>query len=82
MAFSVKGFFMFLLLVCGGMLANGDIGFDTNYNVTWGLDHALRMDEGRQMQIYMDKYSGYLHLLALPFFSSSSSYLSHFLCFK
>ncbi|KAK9944793.1 hypothetical protein M0R45_010343 [Rubus argutus] len=59
MAFSVKGFFMFLLLlVCGGMLANGDIGFDTNYNVTWGFDHALPMDEGRQMQIYMDKYSG------------------------
>lgn len=67
MAFSVKGFFMFLLLlVCGGMLANGDISFDTNYNVTWGFDHALRMDEGKQMQIYMDKYSGIFIYLALP----------------
>jgi hypothetical protein len=74
-----------LLLVCGGMLANGDIGFYTNYNVMWGFDHALPMDEGRQMQIYMDKYSGYLHLPSSSFSSSSSGYLSPFfllfLCF-
>lgn len=51
-------FFIF----CGVMLANGDIGFDENYHVTWGFDHALYQDGGREMQLYLDQYTGYHHL--------------------
>ncbi|KAK9944792.1 hypothetical protein M0R45_010342 [Rubus argutus] len=57
MAFSVEAFFVFFLF-CGVMIANGDIGFDENYHVTWGFDHALYQDGGREMQLYLDQYTG------------------------
>ncbi|XP_062024332.1 xyloglucan endotransglucosylase/hydrolase protein 2-like [Rosa rugosa] len=57
MAFSVEGFVVFFLF-CGVMLANGDVGFDENYHVIWGFDHALYQDGGTGMQIYLDQYTG------------------------
>lgn len=61
MDFPAEGFVVFFLF-CGVMLANGEVGFDENYQVTWGFDHALRENGGRQMQIYLDQYTGYHHL--------------------
>ncbi|CAK9159181.1 unnamed protein product [Ilex paraguariensis] len=49
----------FLLL--GGVLASkasSDISFNVNYNVTWGYDHVMSSNQGREIQLSMDNYSG------------------------
>lgn len=33
-------------------------GFDRNYVITWGADHVRRLDNGRTLQLSMDKSSG------------------------
>ncbi|KAK3043181.1 hypothetical protein RJ639_001614 [Escallonia herrerae] len=32
--------------------------FDQNYNVTWGFDHATFLDQGKEVQLLIDQYSG------------------------
>ncbi|KZV25704.1 hypothetical protein F511_04765 [Dorcoceras hygrometricum] len=34
------------------------IKFDTNYVVRWGNDHVFTINQGRQVQLSLDKYSG------------------------
>uniref|UniRef100_A0A6N2LG86 Xyloglucan endotransglucosylase/hydrolase n=1 Tax=Salix viminalis TaxID=40686 RepID=A0A6N2LG86_SALVM len=55
--FSTLSFLAFLLI--GGVLArrNGDASFDRNYDITWGNDHVLSIDEGRQIQLSLDNSS-------------------------
>ncbi|VVA15814.1 PREDICTED: xyloglucan endotransglucosylase/hydrolase [Prunus dulcis] len=69
MAFPVLGFFVFLLLLVGGTIAsnNDDSAFDKNYEITWGNDHVLSLNQGREIQLSLDSRSGYHHhLLLLP----------------
>ncbi|CAL2280191.1 unnamed protein product [Prunus armeniaca] len=60
MAFPVLGFFVFLLLLVGGTIAsnNDDSAFDKNYEITWGNDHVLSLDQGREIQLSLDSHSG------------------------
>ncbi|GLT24943.1 hypothetical protein SLA2020_001040 [Shorea laevis] len=64
MDFYVLSVFAFLLL--GRVLAttrntsnvNADVSFDQFYQVTWGYDHVLSLNQGREIQLSMDKSSG------------------------
>ncbi|XP_076937954.1 xyloglucan endotransglucosylase/hydrolase protein 2-like [Bidens hawaiensis] len=44
------------LLLLGN--AKGDASFDENYDVTWGNDHVLSLNQGREIRLLLDKYSG------------------------
>lgn len=43
------------------------VNFDLNYNVTWGYDHVSLFNDGKELQLSMDKSSGYfrLHVFSL-----------------
>ncbi|KAL0384796.1 UNVERIFIED_CONTAM: Xyloglucan endotransglucosylase/hydrolase protein 2 [Sesamum radiatum] len=56
------------LMVDGGAV---DVAFDVSYDVAWGNDHVLFLDQGRHVQLFMDKRSG-------AGFSSKLSYGSGF----
>ncbi|KAL0422056.1 UNVERIFIED_CONTAM: Xyloglucan endotransglucosylase/hydrolase protein 2 [Sesamum latifolium] len=43
------------VMVDGGAV---DAAFDVSYDVAWGNDHVLFLDQGRQVQLFMDKRSG------------------------
>lgn len=45
--------------------AKDDVNFDENYAVTWGGDHVVYMNQGKDIQISMDKASGYFTILFL-----------------
>ncbi|XP_057965438.1 xyloglucan endotransglucosylase/hydrolase protein 2-like [Malania oleifera] len=50
-----------LLLAAGGMVlsrGNGGPSFDENYYITWGNDHVQSLDQGRELQLSMDRSSG------------------------
>ncbi|KAJ4957325.1 hypothetical protein NE237_014108 [Protea cynaroides] len=53
---------LFLLAFClvGGSVATRatDPSFDTNYEITWGSDHVQSINQGREIQLSMDKSSG------------------------
>ncbi|KAK4268284.1 hypothetical protein QN277_024962 [Acacia crassicarpa] len=54
-------FFLVPFLVCGGVFGsgkNGKIGFDENYKVIWGGDHVVSLNQGKEIQLSMDKVSG------------------------
>ncbi|GLT24942.1 hypothetical protein SLA2020_001030 [Shorea laevis] len=64
MNFSVPSFFAFLLL---GILAttrtntaNADVNasFDQSYQITWGNDHVKSLNQGKEIQVSLDKTSG------------------------
>ncbi|XP_076934507.1 xyloglucan endotransglucosylase/hydrolase protein 2-like [Bidens hawaiensis] len=38
--------------------AKGDASFDENYNVNWGYDHVLSLNQGREVRLLLDQYSG------------------------
>ncbi|OAY32844.2 xyloglucan endotransglucosylase/hydrolase protein 2 [Manihot esculenta] len=47
------------VLMVGGVFANYKItSFDENYEVTWGFDHVLSLNQGTQIQLSMDTSSG------------------------
>ncbi|XAR58732.1 Xyloglucan:xyloglucosyl transferase [Bertholletia excelsa] len=50
---------------------NEDTSFDENYYVTWGNDHALPLNQGREIQLSLDNSSG-------AGFASKQSYGSGF----
>lgn len=53
------GFFVFLLLSRGIAAATkSDVKFDQNYYITWGNDHVLSLNQGRAIQLSMDRSSG------------------------
>ncbi|XP_048336485.1 xyloglucan endotransglucosylase/hydrolase protein 2 isoform X4 [Ziziphus jujuba] len=54
---------------------NADINFYQNYDVTWGFDHVLALNRGRQIQLSMDLSSG-------AGFESKQSYGSGFFHMK
>ncbi|KAL5562116.1 hypothetical protein UlMin_031863 [Ulmus minor] len=65
MGFSVFLYlFVFVLLDGWGVLVvairenTSDISFDQNYNVKWGFDHVLLLNQGKNVQLSMDKSSG------------------------
>ena len=64
-------FFLVPFLVCGGVFGsgkNGKIGFDENYKVIWGGDHVVSLNQGKEIQLSMDRVSGILFSVAfLPF---------------
>ncbi|KAK9053547.1 hypothetical protein SSX86_024621 [Deinandra increscens subsp. villosa] len=41
-----------------GDAAIGDASFDENYNVTWGDDHVLFLNQGREVRLLLDETSG------------------------
>ncbi|XP_077236671.1 xyloglucan endotransglucosylase/hydrolase protein 2-like [Tasmannia lanceolata] len=50
---------VFLVFVfVGGAIGQNDTSFDQNYVIQWGGDHVLSLDQGREIQLYMDKSSG------------------------
>ncbi|EXB99131.1 Xyloglucan endotransglucosylase/hydrolase protein 2 [Morus notabilis] len=54
-------FFVFFVIGGWGLIAskNTDIStFDQNYQVTWGFDHVLSLNQGREIQLSMDNSSG------------------------
>lgn len=57
----------FAVVLLGGILhlsrGREDVNFDINYNITWGNDHVLSLDQGREVQLSMDIQSGYLLFL-------------------
>ncbi|KAL3850411.1 hypothetical protein ACJIZ3_012293 [Penstemon smallii] len=61
MSFSDNFFLSFFAVVLLRGVVNciaKDIAFDVNYNVTWGNDHVLLFNQGRQVQLSMDVQSG------------------------
>lgn len=38
----------------------GGVDFDKNYVVTWGQDHVLKLNQGKEVQLSMDHSSGSL----------------------
>ncbi|KAA8550615.1 hypothetical protein F0562_002299 [Nyssa sinensis] len=60
MDYSVLGFFAFFLqaVVLMGGKASDINSFDTNYYITWGNDHVLSQNQGREIQLSMDISSG------------------------
>ncbi|XP_059433533.1 xyloglucan endotransglucosylase/hydrolase protein 2-like [Corylus avellana] len=48
------------LLLANWVIASegSDISFDQNYKVTWGFDHVLSLNQGREIQLSMDISSG------------------------
>lgn len=47
------------VLMVGGVFANYKItSFDENYELTWGFDHVLSLNQGTQIQLSMDTSSG------------------------
>ncbi|XP_058114276.1 xyloglucan endotransglucosylase/hydrolase protein 2-like [Magnolia sinica] len=52
---------LFLLFSLGGVVAEGlsnDPNFNYNYAVTFGGDHVVSLDQGREIQLTMDKSTG------------------------
>ena len=43
----------------------GSIDFDVNYVVTWGQDHILKLNQGKEVQLSMDYSSGSMFFLLL-----------------
>lgn len=43
-----------------GIDINQEAHFDENYVVTWGQDHVLESNQGKEVQLSMDNYSGFL----------------------
>lgn len=59
MTFSSLSLVAFFFL--GGVLAsrNGsEVSFEQNFDITWGNDHVLSLDQGRELQLSMDNSSG------------------------
>ncbi|KAL2254145.1 UNVERIFIED_CONTAM: Xyloglucan endotransglucosylase/hydrolase protein 2 [Sesamum indicum] len=59
MVLAVVGVVMIIML--GGVMVDGgaaDAPFDVSYAVSWGNDHVLFLDQGRHVQLSMDKRSG------------------------
>ncbi|XP_073290626.1 xyloglucan endotransglucosylase/hydrolase protein 2-like [Primulina huaijiensis] len=49
------------LVMCGVLVINvgaKDIKFDANYVVRWGNGHVFTINQGREVQLSLDKYSG------------------------
>lgn len=70
-AFSVLALllaFLLLELVVGRRFMSDDSTFDESYGVTWGKDHVMSLDQGRQLQLSLDQSSGFIHLLFLSLF--------------
>lgn len=71
MGFSLPGFSLLFLLTLLDLVLSSEgtdiISFYENYNVTWGFDHVLSLNQGREIQLSMDSSSGYI-------FSPSPSY--------
>ncbi|EOA17101.1 hypothetical protein CARUB_v10005358mg [Capsella rubella] len=44
--------------VLRGIDINQETGFDENYVVTWGQDHVLKSNQGKDVELSMDYYSG------------------------
>ena len=57
-------FLIFLiLLLADGVLVRGsinitEISFDQNYEVTWGDNHVVSLNQGKEIQLTMDNSSG------------------------
>ena len=78
MAFSVLVFFLFLVLgwrpgLVASQSSADNTSFDKNYQVTWGFDHVLSLNQGREVQLSMDTSSGYCLIFILL---STSNYYS------
>lgn len=42
-----------------GIRRSEEIIFDQNYNVTWGGNHVMSINQGKEIQLTMDYSSGY-----------------------
>ncbi|XP_022758698.1 xyloglucan endotransglucosylase/hydrolase protein 2-like [Durio zibethinus] len=64
---------IFFLLGCCSLFANTTdiVRFDENYEITWGSDHVLSLNQGSEIQLSMDISSG-------AGFGSKLSYVSGF----
>ncbi|KAM7527414.1 hypothetical protein LguiB_030824 [Lonicera macranthoides] len=53
-------FISFLLfgLVLVGSSRGSDLSFDVGYGITWGNDHVTSLNQGKEIQLSMDKSSG------------------------
>ncbi|CAI9768687.1 unnamed protein product [Fraxinus pennsylvanica] len=61
MKYSYQVIFFAVVLLCGILQlsrARDDVNFNVNYNITWGNDHVLSLDQGREVQLSMDIQSG------------------------
>ncbi|CAN6477772.1 unnamed protein product [Victoria cruziana] len=44
-----------VLPVAGG---SDDVAFDVNYSISWGADHVVKLDQGREVRLSLDNRSG------------------------
>ena len=77
--------FVFLLvLVADGVLAGGrereEISFDQNYEVIWDGSFVVPLNQGKEIQLTMDKSSGYNKPFSLPL-SRRMHHLSFYLLY-
>ena len=57
--FSLLGLLAIFFLVSRVFGITTDIvRFDENYEITWGYDHVLSLNQGREIQLSMDLSSG------------------------
>jgi len=54
--------FIFLILLVVHVLVQGSMetetSFDQNYEVIWGDDHVVSLNQGKEVQLTMDNSSG------------------------
>lgn len=61
--------------------ATRDTSFNENYYVTWGNDHIMFSKQGREVQLSLDRYSGFIFLGGIFFSCSLILYIDGFLIF-
>lgn len=63
MGFCEFGVIITCVLILGVVrAASDDVPFDVNYEVTWGNQHVLFLDQGKEAQIFLDSDSGLIYL--------------------
>lgn len=55
-------------------VATQNASFDENYDVTWGNDHVLFLNQGREVRLLLDEASGFF----IVFFSYKEIFFNKF----
>lgn len=61
---------LFLFIRVHGVIninINQEVSFDKNYVVTWGQDHVLKVNQGKEVQLSMDHSSGPLIFIFISY---------------
>jgi len=54
------------VVLARGIRRSEEIIFDQNYKVTWGDNHVISINQGKEIQLTMDYSSGYSQPFIIP----------------